>query len=62
MRGGHVTVVQWLLSMGLDINQRTHGGTGGAPLWWAKKAHGEKHQIVKFLRKNEAKEISPAFI
>jgi hypothetical protein len=43
----------------LDINQRTHGGTGGSPLWWAKKAQGENHPIVKYLKNNGAKEIAP---
>lgn len=32
VRGGSIEVIEYLLTKGLDINQRTHGGTGGSPL------------------------------
>lgn len=59
VRGGHIKVAQYLLSKGLDINLRTHNGTGGSPLWWAKNIHGKDHAMVKFLKGQRAEEIAP---
>jgi prolyl 4-hydroxylase len=59
VRGGYVQITAYLLSKGLDINERTHGGNGGSPLWWAKKTHGDNHAIVKYLINNGANEIAP---
>lgn len=59
VRGGHIQVAQYLIDKGLDINFRTHGGTGGSPLWWAKHLHGEDHKMVKFLESKGAKYIPP---
>jgi ankyrin repeat protein len=59
VRGGHLDVVEYLLEKGLDINERTHHGEGGSPLWWAKKEHGKNHEIVKFLEEHGAVEIAP---
>ena len=43
-RGGHLDVVEYLLDeAGLGANERTHRGSGGTPLWWAKKSHGKTH-------------------
>mmetsp|Transcript_4113 Transcript_4113/g.8317 ORF Transcript_4113/g.8317 Transcript_4113/m.8317 type:complete len:94 (-) Transcript_4113:168-449(-) len=58
-RGGHVDVVEYLLERGLDINQRTHKGKGGSPLWWAKKIHGDDHPVVKYLKEKGAKNLKP---
>lgn len=58
-RGGHQEVLEWLLQEGANINQRTHKGSGGSPLWWAKKFRGTKHKIVAFMEKNGAVEIPP---
>lgn len=58
-RGGHPEVIEWLLQEGADINQRTHNGNGGSPLWWAKKFRGTKHKIVAYMEKNGAVEIPP---
>eukprot|EP00573_Skeletonema_grethae_P011644 CAMPEP_0201695500 /NCGR_PEP_ID=MMETSP0578-20130828/7416_1 /ASSEMBLY_ACC=CAM_ASM_000663 /TAXON_ID=267565 /ORGANISM="Skeletonema grethea, Strain CCMP 1804" /LENGTH=471 /DNA_ID=CAMNT_0048181345 /DNA_START=59 /DNA_END=1471 /DNA_ORIENTATION=- len=49
VRGGHINVAEYLINKGLDVNFRTHNGTGGSPLWWAKHIHGESHVMVKFL-------------
>lgn len=59
VRGGHIDVAEYLIEKGLDINLRTHGGTGGSPLWWAKHIHGKDHEIVKFLEKHGARDIEP---
>jgi prolyl 4-hydroxylase len=58
-RGGHQEVLEWLLQEGANINQRTHKGNGGSPLWWAKKFRGTKHKIVAYMEKNGAVEIPP---
>lgn len=52
-------VASFLLSNGLDINQRSQGGAGGSPLWWAIKTHGNDHPVVKYLESNGALEIAP---
>lgn len=58
-RGGHVEVVEWLVQFGLDIDQRTHEGTGGSTLWWAKRVHKRDHPVVKYLEAAGAKDIAP---
>ena len=53
---------KFLLKGGLDKNERTHNGTGGSPLWWAKKTHGggdPAHPMVQYLESIGAKEIPP---
>ncbi|KAL3801833.1 hypothetical protein HJC23_001229 [Cyclotella cryptica] len=59
IRSDQLAVIKFLLSKGLNINQRTHNGEGGSPLWWAKQYHGKDHRIVKFLQSKGAKEIPP---
>lgn len=59
VRGGHVEIVKFLLKGGLDKNDRTHGGSGGSPLWWARKTHGQSHEMVKYLESIGAKEVPP---
>ena len=58
-RGGHTEVLDYLLENGLDINQRTHKGNGGSPLWWAKKFRGTHHKIVAHMQERGAVEIPP---
>ncbi len=58
-RGGHQEVLEWLLQEGANINQRTHKGSGGSPLWWAKKFRGNKHKIVAYMEEHGAIEIPP---
>lgn len=59
-RGGHQEVMEWLLQEGANINQRTHKGKGGSPLWWAKKFLGSKHKIVEYMEERGAVEIPPS--
>ncbi len=59
VRGGHIHVAEYLISKGLDINFRTHKGTGGSPLWWAKHVHGKNHEVVHYLESKGAKLIAP---
>ena len=58
-RGGHQEVLEWLLQEGANINQRTHQGKGGSPLWWAKKFRGSNHKIVAYMEEHGAIEIPP---
>lgn len=58
-RGGHPEVIDYLLQNGLDINQRTHKGNGGSPLWWAKKFRGTHHKIVAHMQERGAVEVPP---
>ena len=59
VRIGSIEVIDYLIKKGLDINQRTHGGNGGSPLWWAKAIHGENHKVVEYLKKKGAEDIPP---
>lgn len=60
VRGGHIGVVEYLIDKGLDINLRTHHGTGGSPLWWAKHVHGKtEHKIIQYLQNRGALDIAP---
>ena len=60
VRGGHIGVVEYLIDKGLDMNLRTHHGTGGSPLWWAKQIHGKKnHKIILYLETRGALDIAP---
>lgn len=59
VRSGSVETVEYLVKYGLDINQRTHGGSGGTPLWWAKILFGLDHDVVKYLQSLGAKDIAP---
>lgn len=40
-------------------NERTHNGTGGSPLWWAKKSNGINHEVVRYFESIGAEEIPP---
>mmetsp|Transcript_31574 Transcript_31574/g.65674 ORF Transcript_31574/g.65674 Transcript_31574/m.65674 type:complete len:604 (+) Transcript_31574:38-1849(+) len=59
VRSGSVETIEYLVKYGLDINQRTHGGSGGTPLWWAKILFGLDHDVVKYLQSIGAKDIAP---
>ena len=59
VRGGHIHVAEYLIKKGLDINFRTHNDTGGSPLWWAKKIHGNDAEMVFYLESKGAKLIAP---
>jgi ankyrin repeat protein len=46
-RTGDVDTVKALVDGGADVAARTkHGGTA---LWWAKRTHGEEHDVVQYL-------------
>mmetsp|Transcript_110502 Transcript_110502/g.165388 ORF Transcript_110502/g.165388 Transcript_110502/m.165388 type:complete len:484 (-) Transcript_110502:266-1717(-) len=57
-RGGHLDVVQYLVSNGADPNVRT-GSDGGTALWWAKKTLDEDHPVISFLESIGGLEIGP---
>ena len=48
--------IGWIVGM---QNERTHHGTGGSPLWWAKKSNGLKDPVVRYLESIGAEEIPP---
>ena len=56
-RAGSVPVVSLLLERGGDglLSHRTRGG--GTALWWARKLHGDEHEIVHFLEERGAPEL-----
>ena len=59
-RGGRLSVVKFLVEeQKMKINERTHTGTGGSPLWWAKQSLPSTHEVVKYLEALGAKEIAP---
>lgn len=59
VRSEHIEVIKYLLTKGSDINQRTHHGEGGSPLWWAKYYHGKDSKVVKYLESKGAKDLAP---
>ena len=59
VRSDNIEVLKYLIEKGLDMNLRTHDGTGGSPLWWAKKYHEKDSDVVKFLEAMGAKDIAP---
>ena len=59
-RGGRLSVVKFLVEeQKMKIDERTHTGTGGSPLWWAKQSLPSTHEVVKYLEERGAKEIAP---
>jgi prolyl 4-hydroxylase len=58
-RAGHLTVVQLLVAKGAGINERTHEGAGGTPLYYASTSHGEESLVAKFLQSHGAVSIAP---
>ena len=58
-RLGDLDVVDFLIHQGVDINARTHVGTGFSPLWLAQATHGPDHPVTVRLRELGAEEIAP---
>jgi len=58
-RAGKIDIVRYLVWNGVDINKRTSYQLGGSALWIARKSHGDKHEVVKFLESIGASEIEP---
>lgn len=59
-RGGHVKVLEYLISQGADVNERTNEGLGASPLWWALQYFPDRHPVVLLLRRNGAVALAPA--
>jgi prolyl 4-hydroxylase len=58
-RAGHKEIVKFLLEAGADINAKTHGGSGGSVMWWAKRELGEDHEMVSYLESLGAIDVGP---
>lgn len=58
-RAGHAEAVQMLVGLGVDINARTHNGTGGTPLNIAITSLSEKHPVSQYLISRGALNIGP---
>lgn len=56
-RGGHLEVVELLVKNGANLNEKSHRGE--TPLYWAKKEHGDDHDVVKFLTDLGAISLGP---
>ena len=60
VRGGHIDIVKYLITVHkLDYNERTNGGLGGSPLYWAKKTWGMDHPVTYYLISLGAVDIPP---
>ena len=60
VRGGHIDIVKYLITVHkLDYNERTNGGVGGSPLYWAKKTWGTDHPVTYYLVSLGAVDIPP---
>lgn len=58
-RAGNTKIVEILIKEGADVNERTNGGTGGTPLWWAQQLFEEAHPVVQLLQRNGAVNVAP---
>jgi prolyl 4-hydroxylase len=58
-RGGQTKVLEFLVSKGVDVNERTHKGVGASPLWWAQRNFPDSHPAIQFLQKQGAVALPP---
>lgn len=59
-RSGSTDVMKFLIDeYGVDVNERTNGGNGGSPLWWAEKELPKQHAVIKLLQEHGAVAIAP---
>ncbi|KAL3905926.1 MAG: hypothetical protein SGILL_009479, partial [Bacillariaceae sp.] len=58
-RGGYMDVVRYLVERGADVNERSHGGTGGNALFYATQKYGEKHPVAEYLVGLGVKNVAP---
>ena len=59
-RSGEVEVIKYLIDdHDVDVNERTNGGYGGSPLFWAEHALHPDHEAIALLRRRGAVAIPP---
>merc|ERR1711983_142186 len=60
-RAGHVGVIELLVKHGADVNDRTLGGKGGSPLYYAQEEHGHDYDspMIELLLSLGAEYIEP---
>jgi len=58
-RGGHESILRFLVEKGADVNERTNYGTGGTALYWVQKFHGHNHPAADYLLTLGAVNIEP---
>jgi len=58
-RAGNKDAIQLLVKLGANPNERTNFGSGGSPLYWAKKVNGPNHESVHYLNSIGALELNP---
>ena len=51
-RGGHLSVLVYLVSHGADLTAKTKGG--GSVLYWARRALDYNHPVIKYLEDHDA--------
>jgi len=61
-RRGQTAVIKYLLeNYDHDVNERTNDGRGGTALFWAEQMLDEDHEVINYLKKKGAKNISPEY-
>eukprot|EP00558_Chaetoceros_sp_UNC1202_P011579 CAMPEP_0197240252 /NCGR_PEP_ID=MMETSP1429-20130617/6576_1 /TAXON_ID=49237 /ORGANISM="Chaetoceros sp., Strain UNC1202" /LENGTH=407 /DNA_ID=CAMNT_0042699851 /DNA_START=1 /DNA_END=1224 /DNA_ORIENTATION=+ len=60
-RSGSLEVVEFLAAQGVDVNARTHDGTGYSPLAIVEREWGDEHPLYEFLSSLGAFEAGPEF-
>jgi prolyl 4-hydroxylase len=58
-RGGRTEVIEYLIQMGVDLNERTNNGDGGSALWWAEHMLHHDHPAIRVMRDAGAVAIPP---
>ena len=58
-RGGHLSVLVYLVSKGADLTAKTKGG--GSVLYWARRSLNENHPVIKYLKDHHAPDTEEVF-
>lgn len=58
-RGGHTAVLEYLLKEGAKVNERTHNGEGGTPLWLAEKHAEKSKEAIELLKRYGGLSLEP---
>ena len=58
-RGGHLSVLVYLVSHGADLTAKTKGG--GSVLYWARRSLDYDHPVIKYLEDHDAPETEEEF-